>query len=176
MKFEKNEFKDVCVITKEPFIDQRGQFMRTFCVKEFEQNGLPTNLVQTNLSITYDKSVIRGMHRQIDEFSEDKLVQCIKGSIYDVIIDLRKDSKTYGKYFGIELNENNNKMLLVPRGFAHGFLTLSENCYVTYQVSNFYNGSSERGIRWNDPFFDIKWPCKNPILSQKDSSWQDYKD
>lgn len=176
MRIERTDFKDVFVITKEPFEDERGKFMRTFCTKEFKEYGLPIDLLQTNLSITYEKDTIRGMHRQVGEGAEDKLVQCIKGAIYDVIIDLRKNSPTYKKYFGIELSEENNKMLLVPRGFAHGFLTLSKDVYVMYQVSNYYNPTSEKGVRWNDPAFGIKWPCKNPILSDKDTSWEDFKE
>lgn len=176
MKFQATDFKDVFVIKKTPFEDKRGKFMRTFCAKEFKEYGLPTNLVQTNLSISYEKHTLRGMHYQTENSSEDKLVQCIKGSICDVIIDIRKNSKTFGKYFKIELSEQNDKMLLVPRGFAHGFLSLTDNAYVMYQVSNFYDPTKEKGIRYNDPFFNIQWNCDEPIVSDKDMSWEDFKE
>ncbi len=175
MKFEKTDFEDAWVITKEPFRDNRGEFMRTFCRNEFEKYGLPLEFVQTNLSVSHKKHTLRGMHFQTGTAAEDKLVQCVHGSIYDVIIDLRKESKTYGKYFGIELSAENGKMLLVPKGFAHGLLTLTENVSVLYQVSSFYTPGSEQGIRWDDPAFAIQWPCSNPLVSEKDSSWKDYK-
>lgn len=176
MRFQTTDFKDVYVITKEPFSDNRGKFARTFCAKEFKKHGLPSNFVQTNISISHKKNTLRGMHRQIDGSEEDKLVQCIKGSIYDVVIDIRKNSKTFGKYFAIELSEQNDKMLLVPRGFAHGFLSLTDNACVIYQVSNFYDPTKEKGIRYNDPFFNIQWNCNEPIVSDKDMSWEDFKE
>ena len=170
MKFIETELQDAYIIEREPFVDHRGSFSRTFCAKEFEQHGLATNMVQTNLSITKKKHTIRGIHYQIEGAEEDKLVQCLQGTILDVIINLRKGSKTFGKYVGVELSETNNKMLYVPRGFAHGFITLDDDCCVLYQVSNFYAPGKERGIRWNDPFFGIEWPAENPILSEKDAT------
>lgn len=175
MNFEKIEIADVLIVKKKPFIDQRGSFSRTFCEMEFNQNGFNGIMVQTNLSISKEKYTLRGMHMQIGEHAEDKLIQCIKGSIYDVIVDLREESATYGKYFAIELNESNDTMLFVPKGFAHGFLTLEDDTRVLYQVSNFYTPLAEKGFRWNDPFFNIQWPVNNPILSDKDSSWLNYK-
>lgn len=176
MKFEKTKFKDVFLIYKTPFEDERGSFSRTFCANEFKEHGINYNMLQTNLSISKPKYTLRGMHMQEGEFAEDKLVQCIKGSILDVIIDLRKDSKTYGEHFSVTLSEDNNAMLLVPRGFAHGFLTLQEDTRVIYQVSNYYTPSAEKGYRWDDPFFNINWPCSEPIVSVKDSNWKLYKD
>ncbi len=175
MFFEKNEFKDVLIVKKNPFKDERGSFSRSYCEDEFKKNGFSHKMVQTNLSISKEKYTLRGMHMQVGDFQEDKLIQCIKGRILDVIIDLRENSETFGKHFSIELSEKNDLMLLVPKGFAHGFLTLEEDTIVIYQVSNYYDASSERGFRWNDPFFNINWPCTNPILSQKDSSWDDFK-
>ncbi len=175
MNFKKTKFKDVLVIEKTPFEDERGLFSRTYCEKEFSKEGFFNKFVQTNLSISKEKNTLRGMHMQIGEYAEDKLVQCINGKILDVIVDLREDSETFGEHFSIELSDSNNLMLLVPRGFAHGFLTLEDDAKVLYQVSNFYEPSSERGYRWNDPFFNIKWPCEKPIISEKDSSWNDFK-
>lgn len=175
MNFEKTEFEGVFVISKTPFVDERGSFSRTYCVDEFQKNNLLSTMVQTNLSISNDKYTLRGMHLQIGEDSEDKLIQCIKGSILDVIIDLRKGSKTFKKHFSIELNDQNNKMLFVPKGFAHGFMTLEEDTRVLYQVSSFYTPNSEIGIRWNDLMFKIKWPSSKPVISDKDSKWKDFE-
>jgi dTDP-4-dehydrorhamnose 3,5-epimerase len=175
MTFEKTDFSGVFIIHKTPFKDERGEFKRTFCANEFSSYDLSNNMVQTNLSISYKENTLRGMHMQLGEFAEDKLIQCIRGSIYDVIIDLRVDSSTFGKYFSIELTETNNKMLLIPKGFAHGFLTLENNSQVIYQVSSYYTPSLEFGLRWNDPYFGIEWPSKDPIISEKDLSWPDFE-
>jgi len=174
MNFIKTVFENVYIIEKKPFHDDRGMFTRSFCAEEFKQHNLPSNMVQTNLSITKKKHTLRGMHYQVAPYAEDKLVQCIKGSILDVILDIREGSTTFGKYMSVELSEVNNRMLLVPKGFAHGFLTLEDNCYVQYQVSNYYNPESERGIKWNDTYFNITWPCLTPNLSNKDASWKQY--
>jgi len=169
MKFFETKLKGAYIIEREPFVDSRGSFSRTFCAKEFKQHNLAVNMVQTNFSVSSRKHVLRGMHYQVEGAEEDKLVQCLRGAILDVIIDLRKSSSTFGEHIKVELSEANNKMLYVPRGFAHGFLSLDNFCYVLYQVSNFYDPNKEKGIRWNDPFFGIDWPTKNPILSLKDT-------
>jgi len=174
MIFSATPLKNAYVIQSEPFRDFRGEFMRTFCANEFSEHGLETRFVQSNLSITLQPGVIRGMHYQVDGAEEDKLVRCIQGSILDVIVDLRKDSETYGKHFSVELTGSNAKALLVPRGFAHGFLTLEGPSYVFYQVSNFYSPGKEKGFRWNDPKFNIPWPNKTPVLSEKDASYEDF--
>ena len=175
MKFIKTELEGAYIIEMEPFKDYRGTFARVFCANEFKEHGLDYNLVQTNHSVTLKKGVIRGMHYQVEGTEEAKLLRCVCGKILDVIIDIRKSSKTFGKHIAVELSDSNNKMLYVPRGFAHGFLTLSDNCHVTYQVSNFYAPGKEKGIRWNDPFFAIDWPIKEPVLSDKDANLEDYK-
>jgi len=170
MKFFETKLQGAYIIEREPFVDSRGSFFRTFCAKEFKQNNLAANMVQTNLSVSNKKGVLRGMHYQVDDAEEDKLVQCLRGAVLDVIADLRENSKTFGKHLKVELSETNGKMLYIPRGFAHGFLALDNICHVLYQVSNFYNPNKERGIRWNDPFLGIDWPIESPILSPKDAS------
>jgi dTDP-4-dehydrorhamnose 3,5-epimerase len=174
MKFTETSLKGAFIIELEPFTDNRGLFARTFCAKEFKEHGLEYNMVQSNLSVSNKKNTLRGMHYQVDGAEEAKLVRAIRGRILDVIIDLRKDSKTYGKHIMVELSETNNKMLYVPKNFAHGFLTLEDNCHVFYQVSNYYSSGKERGIRWNDPFFGISWPVKKPIISDKDAAHGDF--
>jgi len=174
MKFIETKLKDAFVIELEPFHDHRGSFARTFCAREFADHGLHEHLVQTNLSISGPKHTLRGMHYQIEGAEEAKLVRCIKGKILDSIIDLRKDSATYGQHVSVELSDENNRMFYVPEGFAHGFLTLEEDCHVMYQVSNYYAPGKERGIRWNDPSFKIQWGVDEPVLSEKDSVLEDF--
>lgn len=174
MKFNETFLRGAFVIDIEPVVDHRGAFARTFCAEEFRKHGLEYNMVQSNISITLKHNTIRGMHFQVDETQEAKLVRCIRGKILDVIVDIREDSDTYAQHFMIELTGSNNKMIYVPRGFAHGFLTLEDNCHVFYQVSNFYAPNKENGIRWNDPYFGIKWPISNPILSEKDADYEDF--
>lgn len=175
MKFIETILKGSYVIELEPYKDERGMFSRTFCSKEFKKYNLKNNMVQSNLSISYKKDTLRGMHYQVDGSEESKLVRCIKGKILDVIIDIRKDSSTFSKYVSLELSDDNNLMIYVPEGFAHGFLTLHDNCHVFYQVSNYYSPENERGIRWSDPFFNINWPVTNPIISYKDKNYKDFK-
>lgn len=174
MIFHPTKLEGAYIIELQPFVDHRGSFARTFCANEFAEHGLKTNMVQTNLSISGPKHTLRGMHYQIEGAEEVKLVRCIKGSIVDAIIDLRKDSATYCQHITVELTATNNKMIYVPEGFAHGLLTLEEDCHVTYQVSNFYAPGKERGIRWNDPYFGIGWPTENPVLSEKDKILPDF--
>ena len=127
------------------------------------------------MSLSRPKFTLRGMHYQIDGAEEAKLIRCTKGKILDVIIDIRKNSETFGKHIAVELSEENYEMLYVPEGFAHGFMTLVENCEVSYQVSQFYSPGKERGIRWNDPMFNIQWPSQNPVISEKDAVHPDFK-
>lgn len=155
--------------------DQRGFFSRTWCAKEFAAHGLTPVVQQANISFNIRKGTLRGMHFQIPPHSEAKTVRCTRGSIFDVIIDLRTDSPTYKQWFGVELTADNYKMLYVPENFAHGFQTLEDHTEVAYQVSQFYTPGSERGIRWNDPVFNIKWPIEVRMISDKDNSWPDYK-
>ena len=174
MLFQELNLKGAFVITTEPRADHRGSFERSFCANEFQKFGLNHIMVQSNLSKSLKKHTLRGMHFQQNGAEEAKLVRCIKGKIWDVIIDIRPNSDTYCQHVGIELSENNNLMLYVPEGFAHGFITLEDDCHVFYQVSNFYTPNSENGIRWNDQLFGIQWPTLNPIISDKDNQHQDF--
>ncbi len=174
MIFEKTELKDAWILELERRGDHRGFFARTFCAEEFKEHGLNTSFVQANMSRSMEKHTLRGMHFQIDGAEESKLIRCTKGAILDVIIDIRKNSPTYGKHISVELTEDNGRQLYVPEGFAHGFITLTSEIEVTYLVSQFYTPGKERGIRWNDPAFNIQWPTDAPILSEKDEKWDDW--
>lgn len=171
MRFKKTKIEGLYIIEPELKSDERGYFTRIFCKEELAKIGLNFNIVQISQSLTKRKGTIRGMHFQKEPKAEDKIIQCLRGAIYDVAIDLRKDSPTFGKWVAEELNEDNKKMLLIPKGFAHGFQTLTDNCEVQYFMSEFYTSKYANGVRWNDLFLNIKWPVKNPILSEKDKNW-----
>ena len=171
MIFNKTKIKGLYVIEPEPKVDERGNFVRIFCKKELEREGLIFDIAQINRSLTRKKGTIRGMHFQKKPKAEAKIVQCLKGAIYDVAVDLRKNSSTYGQWAGEELTEDNGKMFFLPKGFAHGFQALTDNCNVQYFMSEFYAPELSNGVRFNDPFLNIKWPIKNPIVSEKDKNW-----
>lgn len=171
MKFKGTKIKGLYIIEPEPRIDDRGYLMRIFCEEELKKYGLQFTIVQASQTLTKKKGTIRGMHFQKSPKAEDKIVQCIQGAIYDVAIDLRKDSLTYGQWVAEELNEKNKKMFYIPKGFAHGFQSLVDDCQVQYFMSEFYSAEHSLGVRWDDPFFNIKWSIKNPILSEKDKNW-----
>jgi len=171
MIFTKTKIEGVFIITQEQRIDKRGYFSRIFAKEELKKIGIPFEIAHINRSLTFDKGTVRGMHYQIRPKQEDKIVQCINGKVFDVALDLRKESKTYGKWIGEELSGKNRKMLLLPKGVAHGFQTLEKNSLVEYFVSQYYSPTHERGIRFDDSAFKIKWPIKKAILSEKDSGW-----
>jgi len=168
MKFTPTAFKGSFIIDLDLFEDERGWFARTFCKKEFEQIGHTKEWVQLNHSFTKQKGTIRGMHYQIFPFTEIKLVRCISGKVFDVIIDLRKDSATFLQWTGVELSAENKKMLYIPEGFAHGFQTLSDNCELIYHHSQFYQPNVEGAIRYNDPIININWPLPITNISKRD--------
>lgn len=174
MRFEKTELNDAYIIDINEITDERGFFARTWCQHEFEEHGLISNLVQANISFNHHKGTLRGMHYQLPPYEETKLVRCTKGSIFDVMVDLRPTSKTYAKWMGVELTAENHRMLLVPEGFAHGYQTLQDDSEVFYQVSEFYNPHAEHGLRYDDPAFDINWPLEASVISDKDASWPSY--
>ncbi len=174
MIFSETKLKGPFIIDIDKREDERGFFARTFCANEFSQYGLHTVFPQTNMSLSKYKNTIRGLHYQIDGAEEAKLIRCTKGIILDVIIDIRKKSPTYCQYIAVELSALNSRLLYVPEGFAHGFCTLTDDVEVNYQVSQFYSPGKERGIRWNDPIFAIKWPVESPILSEKDAIHADF--
>ena len=174
MKFIESELKGAFIVELERLEDERGFFARSWCRKEFEQHGLNPNVVQCNISFNQIKGTLRGMHYQASPFEEAKLVCCTMGAIYDVIIDLRPDSKTFIQWIAVELSFENRKMIFIPEGFAHGFQTLENDTEVFYQMSEFYAPEYARGVRWNDPKFNIKWPDDIRIISAKDKNFEDF--
>lgn len=174
MIFTETPLKGAYLIDIEKRGDERGFFARVFCKNELGALSLDTNIVQINNSTSAKKGTLRGMHYQLAPYAETKIVRCIKGALYDVILDLREDSPTFGKWFGAELTAENRRMMYVPKGFAHGFLTLTNDVEAFYMVTEFYNPQAERGIRWNDPKFQIEWPFEPIVLSEKDKTWQDF--
>ncbi len=174
MLFHETRLEGAFVIELEKREDTRGFFARGWCQKEFEDHGLVAQVVQTNISYNRKKETLRGMHYQLAPFEETKLVRCVRGGIYDVIIDLRPESPTYKQWIGVELTAENYKMLYVPENFAHGLQALEDDTEVIYQVSQFYTPGAERGLRWNDPAFRIEWPQDIEVISDKDADWPDY--
>jgi dTDP-4-dehydrorhamnose 3,5-epimerase len=172
--FTETELAGAYIIDIEKRTDGRGFFARSFCAREFEQHGLNARCVNTNVSVSTKRGTLRGMHYQVAPHAEAKLVRCTRGAIDDVIIDLRPGSRTLGKWIGVELTSDNYRMLYVPEGFAHGFMTLTDNVEVTYQVSAFYTPEAEAGIRFDDPAFNIVWPADVRVISDKDRSWPLY--
>jgi dTDP-4-dehydrorhamnose 3,5-epimerase len=176
MIFRETDLAGAYVIEIEKMGDSRGFFARAWCQREFATHGLVSSFVQCNVSHNKHRNTLRGMHYQAEPFGEVKLVRCTRGIIFDVMIDLRADSETYLKWVGIELTSENYRMLYVPKGFAHGYLSLTDNAEIFYQVSQFYSPAHERGVRWNDQAFGIDWPNKKDIvISEKDSNWPDFQ-
>ena len=174
MIFTKIDLEDAYIVEIEKKEDHRGFFARSWDTEEFKKHNLNHKLVQCNISVTKKAGTLRGMHYQTKPYEESKLIRCTKGEIYDVIIDLRPNSKTFKKWFGIMLSEKNYKMIYVPEGFAHGFQSMADNSEIIYQVSEFYTPGHELGIHWNDSTFNIKWPIKEKIITEKDNSWKPF--
>lgn len=168
MLFEEVYLSGAFIITLEPIHDERGFFARSFCKKELEERGLQSDFVQCNISHNHKKSTLRGLHYQIPPHEEVKIVSCRQGAIYDVIVDIRPDSPTLGRWMGIELSSENHRALYIPQGFAHGFQTLSDDAEVFYLMGDYYHPQAARGIRWNDEALAITWPNKDIIMSQRD--------
>jgi dTDP-4-dehydrorhamnose 3,5-epimerase len=166
-EFEKTEIEGVIVIKPKILGDERGFFLETYKKDDFEKVGIKGVFIQDNHSKS-KKGVVRGIHLQEGKSSQAKIVRCIKGTLWDVAVDLRKDSKTFGKYFGIELSEENKYMLYVPRGCGHGFAALTEGVEMEYKNDNLYCFESESGVKWDDEEINIDWPIKDPIISEKD--------
>lgn len=176
MRFSETPLKGAYLIDLEKREDDRGFFARFFCEKEFGQNGLLTQFVQVNNSLSKQRGTMRGMHYQLPPCGEVKVVRCVSGSLFDVIVDLRPKSPTYKKWFGAELTAENRTMMYVPVGFAHGFLTTSDNAEALYLVGSFYAQDAERGLRYNDPAIGIEWPFEPLIVSAKDSTHPDFSE
>jgi dTDP-4-dehydrorhamnose 3,5-epimerase len=176
MIFRESELPGAFVIEIERHEDERGFFARAWCEREFADHGLTTRVVQCNLAYNKEKSTLRGMHFQAAPQAEVKLVRCTSGAIYDVIVDLRPESPTFMRWIAVELTAENRRMLYVPEGFAHGYQTLADGTETFYQVSEAYEPSAERGVRWDDPAFGIQWPdAERRIISAKDRAWTDYR-
>lgn len=171
MRFESTGLNGAWLVHLEPRQDSRGFFARTFCVDEFGALGLETSFPQHSLSRSFQKGTVRGMHFQRDPHGEVKLVRCLRGAIWDVIIDLRPGSVTFRQWRGFELSDENGRQLYIPKGFAHGFQTLSENAEVNYLISEFYAPEAASGVGHDDPAFGIKWPLPVTEISEKDLLW-----
>jgi len=166
MKIETTNLTGVLVITPEVFSDSRGFFLESFSAKKYKENGINFDFVQDNISRS-SKGVLRGLHFQKAN-PQGKLVSCLRGAVFDVAVDLRKDSNTFSNYFAIELTDTNHKQLWIPPGFAHGFCVLSNSADFHYKCTSFYDAKDESGIIWNDPEINIDWPIDNPLISNKD--------
>lgn len=174
MIFTETPIPGVYVVDLERRGDDRGFFARAFCEREFAAHGLATRFVQANDSLSAQRGTLRGMHYQLAPRAETKLVRCIRGALYDVVLDLRPGSPTFGKSYGTELTAANRRMMYVPKGFAHGFVTLEDDTEAFYLVDEPYAPEQERGVRWNDPRFGIRWPVEPAVISDKDRRHPDF--
>ncbi|HEX2189563.1 MAG TPA: dTDP-4-dehydrorhamnose 3,5-epimerase [Longimicrobiaceae bacterium] len=171
MIFTETRLAGAWTIDPERREDERGFFARVYCEREFREHGLMPHVAQANMSSNPRRGTLRGMHYQVEPYREAKLVRCTRGAIHDVIVDLRPDSPTRLQWIGVDLTAENARMLYVPEGFAHGFVTLEDDTEVTYQVSEFYAPGSERGLRWDDPALGVEWPMEPLVVSDKDRGW-----
>jgi dTDP-4-dehydrorhamnose 3,5-epimerase len=173
--FSRTGLSGAFLVQPEKHSDTRGFFVRLWCQREFEAQGLNPRLVQASLSHNRRAGTLRGLHYQAAPHAEVKLIRCTKGALYDVLVDLRPTSPTYARWIGVELSAENYQMLYAPEGVAHGFQTLTDDTEVVYQMSEFYSPSSERGVRYDDPVFGIRWPLEVSVISTKDAQWPDFK-
>jgi len=171
MKIYETNLEGVLIIEPSVFGDHRGWFMETYNESILKKAGIKLSFVQDNQSFSATRGTLRGLHYQLNPKAQSKIVRCTLGSIFDVAVDIRKGSETYGKWFGIELSAENKKQLLIPKGFAHGFMTLTDDVEVQYKVDEIYAPECDRGIIWNDPSIGIEWPIHiEPVLSEKDAN------
>ena len=175
MKFVETGLDGAVVVDLEPFAYDRGFFARVFCARDFEEIGINPTVAQCNISTNEVKGTLRGMHYQVEPATETKFIRCTRGAIWDVIIDLRPDSPTYLKHFGVELSADNRRSLFVPEMFGHGYQTLTDDTEVYYMVSQFYAPGHERGIKHDDPAFGIEWPLEVSRISNKDQIWDPFQ-
>lgn len=168
MKLIETKLKDCYILEPDRFGDNRGWFSESYNKKVFENLGLNYDFVQDNESFSAKKGVLRGLHFQNEPYTQAKIVRCTRGAVYDVAVDIRHDSPTYGMWVGVELSEENGRQLLIPRGFLHGFQTLTDNVKFAYKCDNYYNKESDGGVMYNDPDIGVVWPIEDPILSEKD--------
>lgn len=168
MLFHETPLSGCVLVEQTPHGDNRGYFVRTFCAREFAEHGLNMTVAQTSLSFNAEKHTLRGLHFQAHPMMEDKLVSCLKGAIFDVMVDLRRGSPTFGRWYGAELSAGNNRLLWSAKGFAHGFQTLTSDCLVAYSIGEFYDQDKSAGVRWNDPDIGIEWPFPPSNQSPRD--------
>jgi dTDP-4-dehydrorhamnose 3,5-epimerase len=174
MRIEATDLPDACLIIPEPVRDERGFFARTFCAREMAERGLETAFVQHSISASTRKGTLRGMHFQTEPHGEVKIVTCLKGAILDVIIDLRPGLPAIRSWQGFELTAENRHRLYIPKGFAHGFQTLTDDVEMAYLISAFYEPAAASGVRFDDPAFGIDWPLPVAVMSDKDRAWPDF--
>lgn len=174
MIFTETPLPGAYVIEPEPSADERGWFARTWCRREFEAHGLETRVAQCSTSFNRTRGTLRGLHFQPAPLAETKIVRCTRGSVYDVIVDLRADSPSYTRHFAVVLSSDDRRMIYVPAGFAHGFQTLENDTEVCYQISEFYSPRHGRGVRWNDPVFGIQWPDADRVITERDRNYPDF--
>jgi len=174
MNFQPTPLSGAFVIDSEQFRDERGFFCYSFDRSKFQNLALPTQIVQSNVSFNHKSGTLRGMHFQVEPMAQPKLVRCTAGAIYDVIIDLRRDSPTHGQWFAAELSAENHRALYIPAGFAHGFQTLADGTEVLYDMFQWYAAEAARGVRYNDPAFAIRWPLEVRVISERDGAYPDY--
>ena len=174
MRFTPTELAGVVSVDLEPVVDARGFFARLHCEREFAAHGLLAKVAQTSLSQTRQQGTVRGMHFQWPPAQEAKLVRCVRGRIFDAVVDLRPNSSTFGRHVSIELSAANRAALYIPPGLAHGFQTLEHDCEVLYQMSDFYAADLASGVRWNDPAFGIAWPLPCAAIHERDATYPDF--
>jgi dTDP-4-dehydrorhamnose 3,5-epimerase len=171
MIFKETPLPGAYVIEPEKINDRRGYFARLWCKRELQQHGLKSDLAQMNAGFSHQKGTLRGLHFQKGPAAEVKIVRCARGAMFDVIVDLRTESPTYKRWFGVELNDENGRMLYVPEGFAQGYVTLMDNTEMNYHTSEFYNSDAAFGVRYDDPEFGILWPLAATVISEQDRNW-----
>jgi dTDP-4-dehydrorhamnose 3,5-epimerase len=174
MIFTETPLKGAYLIDLEEFGDERGFFARVFCVREFADHGLTSQIVQVSNSLSVPKGTLRGMHYQLAPMAETKIVRCLRGAFHDIILDLRPESPTFGQTFSADLTADNRRMMYVPKGFAHGFITLTDITETLYLMDEFFSPQHYRGVRWNDPRFAIPWPAQPTVMSDKDRNYPDF--
>jgi dTDP-4-dehydrorhamnose 3,5-epimerase len=174
MKLIKTKFDGLFIIKIDRFDDERGYLSKFFDKDTFKASGINFNFTQVKYTYTKSKGTIRGMHFQTKPFEEDKIVRCIRGEVFEVVVDIRKKSKTYGIWFGKKFSEDDNESLLIPKGFAHGYQALTHNCEMLYLMSGRFSKENNAGYRWNDPHFKIEWPLKSTIIAKKDNNWPNF--
>ena len=176
MKFSETALRGAFIITAEPVNDERGFISRTWCREEFQQYGLCVSIEQCNVSFNKKHGTLRGLHYQVEPYQECKLIRCTRGAVYDVALDLRRGSPSFGRWAGVELAAGDHKSFYIPAGMAHGFLTLEDDTELFYQISQVYSEPHARGVRWDDPLFNIKWPREVMVVSERDRSWPLFTD